>query len=200
MLEILFSKNNCKYEILNHLYFGPNFVFWRTALGCFSQCFSLMFRCRLTMVTMGPHTHTHTHTHTHHHHHHHKKKLPTALATFVLWSTLNKISKQNKNIEGWLQSNHRDTKLMVSLSRLQYTDLRSHPRSSITHFLPVVAMKRKHFEIQGSRRQQQSYFTNTLCVFKSMLYFDSIDINNQIRYYLTANKKELSGNSVWSWS
>ena len=28
-----------KYEILNHLYFSPNFVFWRVALGRFSQCF-----------------------------------------------------------------------------------------------------------------------------------------------------------------
>ena len=25
---------------MNHLYFGPSFVFWGTALGRFSQCFS----------------------------------------------------------------------------------------------------------------------------------------------------------------
>ena len=29
MSEIMFSKeNNSRYEILNHLYFGPNFGFW----------------------------------------------------------------------------------------------------------------------------------------------------------------------------
>ena len=33
------QKKNSKYEILNHLYFGPNFVLWRVALGRFSQCF-----------------------------------------------------------------------------------------------------------------------------------------------------------------
>ena len=33
------KKGNYKYEILNHLYFGPSFAFWRTALGRFSQCF-----------------------------------------------------------------------------------------------------------------------------------------------------------------
>ena len=27
----LFQKNNFKYEILNHLYFGPNFIFLGTA-------------------------------------------------------------------------------------------------------------------------------------------------------------------------
>ena len=32
----IFKKKNSKDEILNHLYFGPNFVFWGTALGCFS--------------------------------------------------------------------------------------------------------------------------------------------------------------------
>ena len=30
-------KKSSKYEILNHLHFGPNFVFWGTALGRFSQ-------------------------------------------------------------------------------------------------------------------------------------------------------------------
>ena len=35
----IFIKKNYEYEILNHLYFGPNFVFWRIALGRFSQCF-----------------------------------------------------------------------------------------------------------------------------------------------------------------
>ena len=35
----IFKTGNYKYEILNHLYFGPSFVFWRTALGRFSQRF-----------------------------------------------------------------------------------------------------------------------------------------------------------------
>ena len=35
----IFRKRNYKYEILNHLYFGPSFVFWMTALGRLSQCF-----------------------------------------------------------------------------------------------------------------------------------------------------------------
>ena len=34
-----FQKKNYKYKILNNLYFGPSFVFWEFALGCFSQCF-----------------------------------------------------------------------------------------------------------------------------------------------------------------
>ena len=34
-----FQKKNSKCEILNHFYFGPNFVFLETALGRFSQCF-----------------------------------------------------------------------------------------------------------------------------------------------------------------
>ena len=38
-----FQKKNYKYEILNHLYFGPSFVFLETALGCFSKCFFLIF-------------------------------------------------------------------------------------------------------------------------------------------------------------
>ena len=36
-------KKNYKYEILNHLYFGPSFVFWGTALGRFTQCFFFNF-------------------------------------------------------------------------------------------------------------------------------------------------------------
>ena len=47
-----FQKKNDKYEILNHLYFGPNFVFWGIALGRFSQCFFLIFRRRPTMVAV----------------------------------------------------------------------------------------------------------------------------------------------------
>ena len=46
-----FQKKNYKKEILNHLYFGPSFVFWRTALGRFSQCVFLIFRPWSTMVT-----------------------------------------------------------------------------------------------------------------------------------------------------
>ena len=38
MPAIIFSKKNSKYEILNHLYFGPSFLFCGTALGRFSQC------------------------------------------------------------------------------------------------------------------------------------------------------------------
>ena len=34
-----------------HLYFGPNFGFFGTALRRFTQCFFLIFRCRPTMVT-----------------------------------------------------------------------------------------------------------------------------------------------------
>ena len=39
-----FQKKNSKYDILNHLYFGPNFVFLGTALGRFSQCFFLTIK------------------------------------------------------------------------------------------------------------------------------------------------------------
>ena len=47
-----FRKLNYRYEILNQLYFGPSFVFWRTALGHFSQCFCFLIFCLwLTMVT-----------------------------------------------------------------------------------------------------------------------------------------------------
>ena len=34
-----FQKKTSKHEILNHLYFGPNFVILGTALRWFSQCF-----------------------------------------------------------------------------------------------------------------------------------------------------------------
>ena len=43
--NILKKKKNYKYELLNHLYFGPSFVFRRTALGCF-----FIFHRRSTMV------------------------------------------------------------------------------------------------------------------------------------------------------
>ena len=47
-----FRKLNYRYEILNQLYFGPSFVFWRTALGHFSQRFCFLIFCLwLTMVT-----------------------------------------------------------------------------------------------------------------------------------------------------
>ena len=62
----IFKKKGYKYQILNHLYFGPSFVFRGTALGRFSQCFFLIFCRRSTMVSdvfiQPPH-----------HHHHHKK-------------------------------------------------------------------------------------------------------------------------------
>ena len=35
----ILRKRNYKHEILNHLYFGPSFVFWRAVLRRFSQCF-----------------------------------------------------------------------------------------------------------------------------------------------------------------
>ena len=45
-----FQKKNSKYEILNHLYFGPNFNLGRSALGCFSPCYFWIFCRRLTIV------------------------------------------------------------------------------------------------------------------------------------------------------
>ena len=39
----VFKKKNCKYEILNHLYFAPSFNFCGAALGSFCQCFFLFF-------------------------------------------------------------------------------------------------------------------------------------------------------------
>ena len=45
-----FQKKNYKYEILNHLYFGPSFNFCGTALGHFSQCFFFNF---LSLVNHG---------------------------------------------------------------------------------------------------------------------------------------------------
>ena len=44
-----FQKNDFKYEIFNHLYFGSNFVFWGTALGHFSHCFFSIFQHRPAM-------------------------------------------------------------------------------------------------------------------------------------------------------
>ena len=56
MREIIFSKNDCfqkktsKHDILNNIYFGPNFVIFGTALRCFSQCFFLIFCRWLTIM------------------------------------------------------------------------------------------------------------------------------------------------------
>ena len=51
MPEIIFSKQNYKYEILNHLYFGPSFLFGGTAIRRFRQCFVfLIFHRQSTMV------------------------------------------------------------------------------------------------------------------------------------------------------
>ena len=47
MPEIIFFKKTSKYEILNHLYFGPNSYFW-DCFGSFSQCFFLIFGRRPT--------------------------------------------------------------------------------------------------------------------------------------------------------
>ena len=44
--KIIFSKKkkkNSKYEILNQLYFGPNFDFQGTALGHFSRIFKACY-------------------------------------------------------------------------------------------------------------------------------------------------------------
>ena len=54
-IKPLFARNNIfKKRIpimryLNHLYFGPNFVFVRIALGFFCQCFSISFFLRLAI-------------------------------------------------------------------------------------------------------------------------------------------------------
>ena len=45
-----FQKKTSKHEILNHLYFGPNFVILGTALRCFSQSFLGFF---LPLVNYG---------------------------------------------------------------------------------------------------------------------------------------------------
>ena len=50
MPKIIFSEKGFKYDILNHLYFGPDFNFGGTALGRFSQCFLKIFCCQPTMV------------------------------------------------------------------------------------------------------------------------------------------------------
>ena len=50
MPKIIFQKTNSKYEILNHLYFGPKFNFLRASLGRFSQCFFFTFCRRPTLV------------------------------------------------------------------------------------------------------------------------------------------------------
>ena len=38
-LKKYFQKKNCKYEILNHLYFGPSFVFWGMPCGVLASVF-----------------------------------------------------------------------------------------------------------------------------------------------------------------
>ena len=61
-LRYYFQKKNYKYEILNHLYFGPSFVIRGTALGHFSWCFffnflQFTFQCylqRLSLVKFYP--------------------------------------------------------------------------------------------------------------------------------------------------
>ena len=47
----ILKNENCKYEILNHLYFGQNFAFWGTALGHFSQC--IFFKRFLLLANHG---------------------------------------------------------------------------------------------------------------------------------------------------
>ena len=50
-----------------------------------------------------------------------------------------------------------------------------------------------------SRRQQHSYFTNTLVlnILKLVLYYDWTVTNNQIRCSITANRWESSADAVW---
>ena len=83
MSEIIFKKKNSRHEILNYLYFGPNFVFGGTALRSFSYFFFPFFVVGQSHFSSAPpptHTHTHTHTqrekhtHTHTHTHTHNKK------------------------------------------------------------------------------------------------------------------------------
>ena len=69
----LYARNNIfkkqkksKCEILNHLYFCPNFVFWGTALGRFSQWF---FNFSFSISHGGQHLHSPT-----------IEKLPTTLS------------------------------------------------------------------------------------------------------------------------
>ena len=46
----IFEKKNSNYEILNHLYFGPVFIFGEFALGRFSQYFLKFFLRRPTIM------------------------------------------------------------------------------------------------------------------------------------------------------
>ena len=70
-LNNIFKKRNYRYEILNHLYFGPSFVFWRTALGRFSKCCSF-FNFSLSVNHGGQHFYS-ARPSTPPHPHHHKK-------------------------------------------------------------------------------------------------------------------------------
>ena len=73
-----FQKKNYKYDILNHLYFGPSFVFQGTALRRFSQCFFL--NCSSLVNHGDRHFHSFPPPPPHHH-----KKLPTALLSSYLY-------------------------------------------------------------------------------------------------------------------
>ena len=55
MPEILFSKKIYKYETLNHLYFGPSFVFWATALGVLA---GVLFNILASLNHGGRHFHS----------------------------------------------------------------------------------------------------------------------------------------------
>ena len=68
-MNIKIQKNNFKYELLNHLYFGPNFVFWETALGRFNQRFFFFFN----FSKLASHGSPHFYSASHH------EKLPTTL-------------------------------------------------------------------------------------------------------------------------
>ena len=48
--DFLLENLKLKYEVLNHLFSSPNFIF-RTVLGCFSQCNFKFFHRRPTMAT-----------------------------------------------------------------------------------------------------------------------------------------------------
>ena len=54
-IKKFYAQNNIfkkEYEILNHLYFGLNFIFSGTAIGRFRQIFLLIFSRRPTMAAV----------------------------------------------------------------------------------------------------------------------------------------------------
>ena len=73
MPKIIFQKENSKYEILNHLDFGPKFIFWKTSLVLFLKNFCHRPTTVANIFTQPPSSP-----------YHHHKKLPTALKVMVI--------------------------------------------------------------------------------------------------------------------